>query len=143
MWKKVSVAAVLFTASLALTAVLVWPAKSHPAPKSSTQTQPIQSQTRLPVPSQHVRFTVYPEGILPAAATVHQGLISIAIEDLADIPGGVLIERVEDGQRRLVGNVRRSERSWRGRATVDLSPGIYRLRIPSDKAKEAVITVVP
>jgi hypothetical protein len=144
MWKKIF-AAVLMISVISVTAVLVWSAKSHAVPaKSATQTQAAQSQTKQAVPSQNVRFTIYPEGILPAAATVHSGLISISIEDLANVEGGVLIERMEDtGASRLVGNVRRFEQNWRGRASVDLAPGHYRLRIPSDKAKEAVLTVEP
>jgi hypothetical protein len=144
MWKKLSLAAILITSIIALTAVLVWPAKSLTAPaKSSIPAQSVQSQTIPAVPSQNVRFTIYPEGILPATATVHAGLISISIEDLADVEGGVLIERVEEGGPRVVGNVRRSGRNWRGRASVELTPGLYRLRIPSDTAKEAVITAEP
>ena len=141
MWKKLSLAAVLITSILALTAVLVWPAKSLPAPKSSVQAQPVQTQNRPVAPSQHVRFTIYPEGIFPGTAKVHQGLISIGIEDLANVPGGVLIERLEDGRARVVGTVKRSAHDWRGRTSVELNPGVYRVRIPSDKAKEAVITV--
>ena len=144
MWKKIF-AAVLMISVISVTATFVWSARSHTAPpKSSILAQAAQSQARQAVPSQSVRFTIYPEGILPATATVHSGLISISIEDLADAEGGVLIERVEDGGgARVVGNVQRSEHSWRGRVSVELTPGLYRLRIQSDQAKEAVITVEP
>lgn len=143
MWKKIF-AAVLMISVISLTAVLVWSARSHSASaKSSIAAESAQAQARQPVPSQNVRFTAYPEGILPATVTVHAGLISISIEDLANVEGGVLIERMEDSGPRVVGSVRRSERNWRGRASVELTPGLYRLRIASDKAKEAVIAVEP
>jgi len=144
MWKRISLAAVLITSILAVTAVLVWPAKSLTAPaKTESEAQQVPSQGRPVAPSQNLRFTIYPEGILPASATAHAGLISISIEDLAGANGGLLIERLEDAGPRVMGNVQRFERNWRGRASVELGPGNYRLRIASDKAKEALLTVEP
>ena len=144
MCKMIFAAVLMISIMILLTTVLVWSARSHRAPSgSSIPGETVQSPTRQTAPSQNVRFTIYPEGIFPATATVHSGLISISIEDLADVPGGVLIERMEDGGPRTVGNVRRSGHNWRGRASVQLTPGLYRLRIPSETAKEAVITVAP
>lgn len=142
MWKKIFAAALMISV-ISLTAVLVWSARSRPAPsRSPIPAQTVQSQARQTAPSQNVRFTIYPEGILPATATVRAGLISISIEDLANVEGGMLIERI-DSPPRVVGTVRRSEQNWRGRTSVELTPGQYRLRIASDKAKEAVLIVEP
>lgn len=95
------------------------------------------------IPSQHVRFTLYPEGIYPPKATVRAGLVSIGIEDLAGADGGVLVERLTGGPRIVVGSVQRLQQHFRGRASVNLSPGIYRLRIAGSQANEAEITVEP
>ena len=113
--------------------------------RASTSSRVEQSapQKGAVVPSQHIRFTIYPEGIHPATTTVHKGAISIGIEDLADTPGGVLVERVGEHGRQAVGNVRRFENHWRGRASVDLSPGIYELRVPDKSITPAQIIVEP
>ena len=110
---------------------------------SSSHAEQNPPQTRSVVPSQNVRFTIYPEGIHPATTTVHKGLISIGIEDLADTPGGVLVERVGENGRAAVGNIRRFQNHWRGRASVDLSPGIYELRVPDKSIIPAQIIVEP
>ena len=94
-------------------------------------------------PSQHVRFTLYPEGVYPARATVRAGRVSIGIEDMAGADGGVLVERLTGGQRIVVGSVQRLQQHFRGRASVDLSPGVYRLRIAGRQANEAELTVEP
>jgi len=101
-----------------------------------------QSQKPVVIP-QNVSFTIYPEGIHPATATVQKGAISIAIEDLAGTENGVVIERVNGSGRAVVGNVKRFERNWRGRAQVELTPGVYRLRVPDRQIEEAQITVEP
>ena len=144
MWKRISLVAVLFTSSLTLTAVLLWPVKSLTAPaKSSTAAQQVQLQQGPAAPSQNIRLTIYPEGILPATATAHQGVLSISIEDLANANGGLLIERVDENGPHMIGSVQRFERHWRGRASFELIPGEYRLRIASDKAKAAMLTIEP
>jgi hypothetical protein len=106
----------------------------------------LQSEADVPrpeivVPNQHVRFTLYPEGIHPVKATVRAGLVSIAIEDLAGANGGLLVERVAADQRTPVGSVERLQRHWRGRSSMYLSPGIYRLRVAGGQTNEAELTV--
>ena len=99
---------------------------------------------RKVVVPQNVQFTIYPEGILPARVTVHKGLVSIAIEDLGGAEEGVIVERInEHGHVVAVGNVRRFNQHFRGRASLDLSPGLYRLRTANDQASEALLTVEP
>jgi len=39
--------------------------------------------------------------------------------------------------------VKRFERHWRGRAQFELTPGVYRLRVPDREIEEAEITVEP
>jgi len=95
------------------------------------------------VPAQTIRFTIYPEGILPATATVHKGLVSIAIEDLAGAEAGLLVERVGEQGSRVMGSVRRSNHHWRGRSSIELSPGLYRLRLANDRTTAALLTVEP
>lgn len=95
------------------------------------------------VPSQHVRFTLYPEGIYPPKATVRAGLVSIGIEDLTGANGGLLIERSTAGQPIVVGSVKRFQRHWRGRTSITVSPGTYRLRIAGTQVAEAELTVEP
>jgi hypothetical protein len=104
--------------------------------------EPVKSEKAVVVP-QNVRFTVYPEGIHPAAAIVHKGLISIAIEDLAGTENGVVLERLNGNERAIVGNVKRFEQHWRGRSSVELTPGVYRLRVPDRQIEEAQLTVEP
>ena len=95
------------------------------------------------IPGQHVQFTLYPEGIYPPKATLRAGLVSIGIEDLAGGNGGLLIERLTGGPRIVVGSVQRLQPHFRGRASVDLSPGTYRLRVADSQANEAELTVEP
>lgn len=95
------------------------------------------------IPSQHVRFTLYSDGIYPPKATVRAGLVSIGIEDMAGANGGLLIERLTTGQPIAVGRVERLQQNLRGRASVDLPPGAYRLRILGRQANEAELTVEP
>jgi hypothetical protein len=113
--------------------------------RASTSSRAAQSapQKTAVVPTQQVRFTIYPEGIHPATATVTKGVLSIAIEDLADANGGVLIERISDHGRQAVGNVHRFENHWRGRASVELSPGVYELRVPDKSITPAQLIVEP
>lgn len=102
-----------------------------------------QPQTTVVLPKQSVRFTIYPEGIHPATAKVRKGVVSIAIEDLAGTNGGVVVDRLTEGEPTVVGNVRRAQRHWRGRLSIELSPGIYRLRVPGRQTNEAQLTVEP
>lgn len=102
----------------------------------------VTSQKKVVLP-QNVRFTIYPEGIHPSTATVHKGVISIAIEDLAGTQSGVLVERLNGNERAIVGNVKRFERHWRGRSSIELTPGVYRLRVPDREIEEAQLTVEP
>jgi hypothetical protein len=113
-----------------------------------TSSEAVVPEAVLPRPEvviagQHIRFTLYPEGIHPQKATVHAGLVSIAIEDLTDANGGLLIERLTSGQRTPVGRVERLKRHWRGRSSVNLTPGTYRLRIAGREANEAELSVEP
>ena len=101
------------------------------------------SQSGVVVPNQNVRFTIYPEGIHPASATVHKGLVSISIEDLAGANDGVLVERLGDREPQSVGRVQRFQHHWRGRSSVYLTPGTYRLQIPGKYTNEAQLTVEP
>jgi hypothetical protein len=112
------------------------------ASRGAAAAEPVRSQKPVVVP-QNVRFTIYPEGIHPATATVQKGLISIAIEDLAGTENGVVVERLNGSGRAIVGNVKRFERHWRGRAQFELTPGVYRLRVPDREIEEAEITVEP
>ena len=113
------------------------------ASRVATASEPVQSKRPVVVPTETVRFTIYPEGIHPATAVVHKGLISIAIEDLAGAENGVVVERLNGSERAVVGNVKRFQRHWRGRASVELTPGVYRLRVPDREIEEAQITVEP
>ncbi|HET7286373.1 MAG TPA: hypothetical protein VFI71_02845 [Pyrinomonadaceae bacterium] len=108
--------------------------------KGAAASEPVKSQKRVELP-QNVRFTIYPEGIHPATATVHKGVISIAIEDLAGTESGVVVERLNGNERAIVGNVKRLERHWRGRSSVELTPGVYRLRVPGRQIEEAQLMV--
>ncbi|HEX3252821.1 MAG TPA: hypothetical protein VHS05_25505 [Pyrinomonadaceae bacterium] len=100
-------------------------------------------QKQVVLPTQTLHFTIYPEGIHPNTATVHKGLIAIAIEDLAGTENGVLVERLNGSDRAIVGNVKRIQRHWRGRSLIELTPGVYRLRVPDRQIDEAQITVEP
>jgi hypothetical protein len=110
---------------------------------TSSRVEQTAPQKRAVVPSQHVRLTIYPEGIHPATTTVHKGVISIGIEDLADTPGGILVERVGENGRAAVGNVRPFQNHWRGRASVELGPGVYELRVPDKSITPAQLIVEP
>jgi hypothetical protein len=103
----------------------------------------VAPQAKTVVASDTIRFTIYPEGIEPATATVSKGAILISIEDLADARSGVLVERLGDREPAIVGNVQRSQGHWRGRSLVELTPGVYRLRVPRKQMQEAVLTVEP
>lgn len=100
-------------------------------------------QKQAVLPTQQVRFTIYPEGIFPATATVQKGMTSILIEDLADANGGLLVEKVDGGQRASVGNLRRFQNHFRGRGSVELSPGTYELRVPDKSINPAQLIVEP
>ena len=100
-------------------------------------------RAEVSIARQHVRFTLYPEGIYPPKATLRAGAVSIGIEDMAGTDGGVLVERLTGGQRTVVGSVQRLQQHFRGRASVDLSPGTYRLRIAGRQANEAELIVEP
>ena len=103
----------------------------------------VSAQGKAVVASDTIRFTIYPEGIEPATATVSKGLILILIEDPADARSGVLVERLGDRGPAIAGNVQRAHGHWRGRSLVELSPGVYRLRVPGKQTQEAVLTVEP
>lgn len=103
----------------------------------------VPPQSQVVIAGQHVRFTLYNDGIYPPKATVRAGLVSIGIEDLASANGGLSIERLTTGQPIAVGRVERLRQNLRGRASVDLSPGTYRLRILGSQANEAELTVEP
>lgn len=131
----------ILTAGL-VTGLLVVASTVLPTPKEALVSEAV-GQSQVAVPSHNLRFTVYPEGIYPATATVHKGLISISIEDLAGANGGILVERVGDRGPELVGIVQRFERHWRGRSSVSLTPGIYTLRVAGKPTNEARLTVKP
>lgn len=95
------------------------------------------------IPTQTVRFTIYPEGIHPATAIAHQGVISIAIEDLAGAESGVLVERLKGSEHTPVSNLQGFQRHWRGRSSIEVTPGIYRLQVPGRQIEEAQLTVEP
>jgi len=103
----------------------------------------IPSQVQGVPAAQHVRFTIYPEGILPSTMKVRPGVIAISIEDLAGANGGVLVERINDGTRTNVGNIQRFENHWRGRSLIDLRPGVYELRVAGQPTNPAQLTVEP
>jgi hypothetical protein len=123
---------------LLVVGALVFRASNRPAGLAH-----IPSQVQGVAAAQHLRFTIYPEGILPSTMKVRKGVISISIEDLAGANGGVLIDRIDDGTRATVGNIQRSERHWRGHALVDLSPGVYELRVAGKPTSPAKLTVEP
>ena len=103
----------------------------------------LSSQRAVVVPTQNVRFTIYPEAIHPASVTVHKGLLGILIEDLAGTENGVVVERLNGNDRVVAGSVKRFERHWRGRTSMEVTPGVYRLRVPDRQIEEAQITVEP
>lgn len=111
------------------------------ASNRSAEPEHIPPQVQGVPAAQHLRFTIYPEGILPSTMKVRKGVISISIEDLADANGGVLVERIDNGTHATVGNVQRSERHWRGHVLVDLSPGTYELRVAGKPTSPAQLTV--
>lgn len=113
------------------------------ASKGRVASKPVGQQTTVVLATQHVRFTVYPEGIHPATATVRKGVIAISIEDLAGAEGGVLVERLNGSEQTTVGNVKRFQRHWRGRSLIDLSPGVYQLRVADGETRGAQLTVEP
>ena len=113
-----------------------------------TSSEPLLPEAVVPraegiVAAQHIRFTLYPEGIHPPQATVRAGLVSIGIEDLDGANGGLLVERLTGGPPIVVGTVQRLQQHLRGRASVNLSAGTYRLRIAGRQANEAELTVEP
>ncbi len=133
----------LILIGLAIASVLAIAGIVLRASRGAAASEPVQSQTSKVLPTQTVRFTIYPEGIHPATATVHKGVISVAIEDLAGAENGVLVERLNGSERAVVGNVKRFERYWRGRSAIELTPGVYRLRVPDRQIEEAELTVKP
>jgi hypothetical protein len=113
------------------------------APSKALVTEAVPPPPEVVVPSQHIRFTLYRDGIYPPKATVRAGLVSIGIEDLAGANGGLLVERLTGGPRTVVGTVQRLQQYLRGRASVNLAAGTYRLRIVGSQANEAELTVEP
>ena len=111
------------------------------ASKGAVTAELVNTQKAVVQATQNVRFTVYPEGIHPSNTKVRQGLISISIEDLAAANGGVLIERIGEGEPARVAVVRRFEGHWRGRSLVELTPGLYRLRVVGGETTEAELIV--
>ena len=103
----------------------------------------VELQNAVVLPMQNVRFTVYPEGIHLSTTKVRKGVISISIEDLAGANGGVLVERIGEGEPARVAVVQRFEGHWRGRSLVELRPGLYRLRVVGRETREADLTVEP
>ena len=128
--------------TIAITGILLLAQLAFRA-SSSSRAEKTAPQARGIVAPQNVQFTIYPQGIHPSTVTVQKGVISIGIEDLADTPGGVLVERVGENGRTAVGNVRRFQNHWRGRASVDLSPGTYELRVPDKSITPAQLIVEP
>ena len=127
----------LFASLIAIAAVFFQTSRGALVPA------PAPPRSELIIPSQHVRFTLYPEGIYPRKATLRAGLVSIGIEDMTGADGGVLLERLTGGPRIVVGSVQRLQQHLRGRASVNLSPGTYRLRVAGSDANEAELTVEP
>jgi hypothetical protein len=111
--------------------------------KGAVTSELVAPQNAVVLPTQSVRFTLYPEGIHPSTAKVRKGVISISIEDLAGANGGVLVERIGEGEPARVAIVQRFEGHWRGRSLVELRPGLYRLRVVGRETKEAELTVEP
>src|SRR5713101_3039732 len=50
----------------------------------------------LLIPTQNIRFTIYPEGIFPRQAKAHKGVVAISIEDLVGSGSTLQVERVVD-----------------------------------------------
>lgn len=126
-----------------ITGVLVTGALVFRASTRPTAFAQIPPQTQGVAATQHLGFTIYPEGILPSTMTVRKGVISISIEDLAGANGGVLVQRIDDGTRAVVGTIHRSVGHWRGHALVNLSPGTYELRVAGKPTSPAQLTVEP
>ena len=110
---------------------------------SEAGSRQLSSQAREVQAAQHVRFTIYPEGIQPATMKVREGAILISIEDLAGASQGILVERTGEHEPQTAGKVERFERHWRGRSLINLSAGVYRLRVPGMPTNEAQLIVTP
>jgi hypothetical protein len=103
--------------------------------------QPLQGK-RI-IPTQNLRFTIYPEGIHPRSARTHKGPISILVEDLSGGTSTLLVERLTGNERVRAGQIQRSGIYFRGRLDLELAPGRYRLRIAERSVNEAELIVEP
>lgn len=94
-------------------------------------------------PRQVVQFTLYDAGIHPHEARVDHGIVVLLLEDLAGGTVGLVIERENDGGRETIGEVRRAERSWRGKREMRLTPGRYQVYDAARPNNRALLIVEP
>ena len=102
-----------------------------------------RSLPRASDPVQNIRFTIYPEGIVPRDMTVQKGLVSIVVEDRTRKTEGLMIERETGNGRIPVGRIKRGENFWRGRDQVRLVPGDYQVFDASNPTSRARLKVIP
>lgn len=94
-------------------------------------------------PVRNLRFTLFEQGIRPAAMRINAGLVNISIEDKTADGSGLVIERVDPGQRSAAGNVRNLQDQKRGRSQLNFTPGTYELRDAVRPDNKAVLVVEP
>lgn len=113
---------------------------TEPAFKDPVQ---LNNQESSAGPVRNLRFTLFEQGIRPAAIRTQAGFVNIAVEDRTTDGDGLLISRVEAGQRTTVGNVRKFQNYARGRAQFRLTPGTYELHDTVRPSNKALLIVEP
>ena len=110
---------------------------------ASTNALQANDQNSSAGPVRNLRFTLFEQGIRPAAMRINAGLVNISIEDKTTDGNGLVIERVDAGQRSAVGDVRKMQDQTRGRSQLRLTPGTYELQDAVRPDNKAVLVVEP
>jgi hypothetical protein len=134
----------LFTIALATPGVFrsKRPSKLFNQPANSLTSTPEQPAFESG-PVRMIRFVLLRDGLYPSQMHVDHGLLNIALEDRTGVSEGLKIESVLGDQRTNVGEIRRLENHWRGRALLRLPPGRYVVSDASQPSHKAELIVNP
>jgi hypothetical protein len=111
----------------------------------TTQPLPLSLDDQSPTvgPVRNLRFTLFKEGIRPNEMRIKAGLVNILFEDKTHVAEGLMINRVVEDRRVVVGAIQKTPNQLRGRSSFRLTPGEYELYDASQPTNKAVLVVEP
>ena len=117
----------------------------------SNSSQPIPNQVVAAVaqstgergPVRMIRFVLLDNGLYPRQMRVNEGLVNLVVEDDTGLSNGLVVERVDDGEREGVTTIRRRAELKRSRELIRVTAGRYIVYDASKPNNRADLIVEP